>query len=220
HQDAIKKGFDAMAISGQELFEVPYLTVDPSDIGRQYDPVIRVNSQSGKGGVAFLVEHELGFRLPRRLQVAFGKVVQSITEKTGEEMQAGEIATAFVETYITPQATLVYESHKPIECDEPELERYRFVFTFKGEQHTIEANGNGPLDACVHVLTETFGLAYDIKDYQEHAMEAGSDSSAAAYILAKRPDGTELFGVGQHKSITKASILALVSAINRSLAKT
>ena len=218
HQDAIKKGFDAMKITGQELFEVPYLTVDPADIGRQYDPVIRVNSQSGKGGVAFLVENELGFRLPRRLQVAFSQVIQSFTDKSGEEMPAGEIAAKFVETYINPPATLIYESHKPIECNEPDLERYQFSFTFKGEQHTVEANGNGPLDACVHVLTETFGLAYDIKDYQEHAMEAGSDSSAAAYILAKRPDGTELFGVGHHKSITKASILALVSAINRTLA--
>ena len=218
HQDAIKKGFDAMKITGQELFEVPYLTIDPADIGRQYDPVIRVNSQSGKGGVAYLVEHELGFRLPRRLQIAFSQVIQSITDETEEEMAASDIANKFVETYVNPPATLVYESHKPIDCDEEDLERYRFAFTFKGEQKTVEANGNGPLDACVHVLTETFGLAYDIKDYQEHAMEAGSDSSAAAYILAKRPDGTELFGVGQHKSITKASILALVSAINRSLA--
>lgn len=218
HQDAIKKGYEAMKETGQELFEVPYLTIDPADIGRQYDPVIRVNSQSGKGGVAFLVENELGFRLPRRLQVAFSKVVQKITDTTGVEMPAGEIAAKFVETYLQPPAQLVYESHKPIECDEPDMERYQFVFSFKGDTQTIEANGNGPLDACVHVLTETFGLAYDIKDYQEHAMESGSGSSAAAYILAKKPDGSELFGVGQSKSITKASILALVAAINRSLA--
>ncbi|MFK8113731.1 MAG: 2-isopropylmalate synthase [Rubripirellula sp.] len=217
HQDAIKKGFDAMKETGQELFEVPYLTVDPADIGRQYDPVIRVNSQSGKGGVAFLVENELGLRLPRRLQVAFSQVIQKVTDQTGEEIPAREIAAKFKETYIDPPAQLVYQSHKPIECDEDDLERYQFVFSFKGDTKSMEASGNGPLDACVHVLTETFGLAYDIKDYQEHAMEAGSDSSAAAYILAKGPDGTELFGVGQSKSITKASIQALVAAINRSL---
>ena len=217
HQDAIKKGFEAIKETGQELFEVPYLTIDPADIGRQYDPVIRVNSQSGKGGVAFLVENELGFRLPRRLQVAFSQVIQRITDETGEEIPSGEIAAKFMETYVNPKAKLVYESHKPLECDEEDLERYRFVFTYDGEQHTIEGNGNGPLDACVHVLTETFGLAYDIKDYSEHAMEAGSDSSAAAYILAKKPNGEELFGVGKSKSITKASIQALVSAINRSL---
>ena len=217
HQDAIKKGFDAMKESGQELFEVPYLTIDPADIGRQYDPVIRVNSQSGKGGVAFLVENELGFRLPRRLQIAFSQVIQRITDDTGEEIPSGDIAAKFLETYVNPQADLVYESHQPLQCDVEDLERYRFTFTFKGQQHSVEANGNGPMDACVHVLTETFGLAYDIKDYQEHAMESGSDSSAAAYILAKKPDGTELFGVGQSKSITKASILALVAAINRSL---
>ncbi len=218
HQDAIKKGFEAMKISEQELFEVPYLTIDPADIGRQYDPVIRVNSQSGKGGVAFLVENELGFRLPRRLQIAFSQVIQKITDASGEEMPAGEIAAKFIETYVTPPAQLIYKSHRPIDCEQEEMERYRFVFEFKGIEKTVEANGNGPLDACVHVLTESFGLAYDIKDYQEHAMETGSDSSAAAYILAKKPDGTELFGVGQSKSITKASILALVSAINRSLA--
>jgi 2-isopropylmalate synthase len=217
HQDAIKKGFDAMKETEQELFEVPYLTLDPGDIGRQYDPVIRVNSQSGKGGVAFLVESELGFRLPRRLQVAFSHVIQKITDSTGEEMPSGEIAAKFLETYVNPPALLAYHSHKPIDCDQEDLERYRFVFEFKGDKRMVEANGNGPLDACVHVLTETFGLAYDIKDYQEHAMETGSDSAAAAYILAKKPDGSELFGVGQSKSITKASILALVSAINRSL---
>lgn len=218
HQDAIKKGFEGMKETGQELFEVPYLTIDPADIGRQYDPVIRVNSQSGKGGVAFLVENELGFRLPRRLQVAFSQVIQKITDETGEEIPSGEIAAKFVETYINPPAKLVYESHKPIECDIEDMERYQFVFTFKGDQRTVEANGNGPLDAVVHVLTEEFGLAYDIKDYSEHAMEAGSDSSAAAYILAKKPNGEELFGVGKSKSITKASIMALVAAINRSLA--
>jgi len=218
HQDAIKKGFEGMKETGQELFEVPYLTIDPADIGRQYDPVIRVNSQSGKGGVAFLVENELGFRLPRRLQVAFSQVIQKITDETGEEIPSGEVAAKFVETYINPPAKLVYESHKPIECDIEDMERYQFVFTYKGDQRTVEANGNGPLDAVVHVLTEEFGLAYDIKDYSEHAMEAGSDSSAAAYILAKKPNGEELFGVGKSKSITKASIMALVAAINRSLA--
>ena len=216
HQDAIKKGYDAMSETGQELFEVPYLTIDPADIGRQYDPVIRVNSQSGKGGVAFLVENELGFRMPRRMQVAFSKVIQKITDETGEEIQSGEIAKKFLETYIDPPAKLKYVSHKPIEGDD-DLEHYRLAFSFNGEERTVDASGNGPLDACVHMLTETFGLSYDIKDYSEHAMEAGSGSSAAAYILAQKPNGEELFGAGKSKSITKASIMALVSAINRSL---
>ncbi len=218
HQDAIKKGFDAMKSSGQERFEVPYLTIDPADIGRQYDPVIRVNSQSGKGGVAFLVESELGFRLPRRLQVAFSQVIQKITDETGEEIQPKDIAAKFLSTYVNPPARLIYESHKPMECEKEDLERYQFVFSFDGEQKTVEANGNGPLDACVRVLNETFSLSYDIKDYSEHAMGEGSDSSAAAYILANKPNGEELFGVGKSKSITKASILGMVAAINRSLA--
>ncbi|MFK7734645.1 MAG: 2-isopropylmalate synthase [Pirellulaceae bacterium] len=218
HQDAIKKGYEAMQVSGQERFEVPYLTVDPADIGRQYDPVIRVNSQSGKGGVAFLVETELGFRLPRRLQVAFSGVVQKLTDQSGQEMSSQAIASKFLETYVQPPSRLAYQSHKPVPVsDEGELERYEFRLGFDGSEATVESDGNGPLDAFVHAITERFGLAYDIKDYQEHSMESGSDSSAAAYILAQKPDGSELFGVGQHKSITKASILALVAAINRSL---
>lgn len=218
HQDAIKKGYEAMRESGQELFEVPYLTIDPADIGRQYDPVIRVNSQSGKGGVAFLVENELGFRMPRRLQIAFSKVIQGITDETGQEMASRDIAGKFLETYVNPPGKLVYATHKPLEReDEGDLELYRFDLSFDSQEHTVQGEGNGPLDAFVNAITKQFGLAYDIKDYQEHAMEAGSGSSAAAYILAKKPDGSELFGVGQHKSITKASILALVAAINRSL---
>ena len=217
HQDAIKKGFAALKESGQERFEVPYLTIDPADIGRQYDPVIRVNSQSGKGGVAFLIESELGFQLPRRLQIAFSQIIQKITDATGREMPAKEVATKFLETYVRPPATLAYHSHLPLECENDEQERYRFSVTFKDRKAEVEGQGSGPLDAFVHAITEAFGLACDIQDYHEHAMEAGSDSMAAAYILIRAPDGQELFGVGQHKSITKASLLGLVAAINRSL---
>ncbi|MFN7334158.1 MAG: 2-isopropylmalate synthase, partial [bacterium] len=117
HQDAIKKGFAALKDSSSDRFEVPYLTIDPADIGRQYDPVIRVNSQSGKGGVSFLVESELGFQLPRRLQIAFSQVVQRVTDTTGREMPAHEVAAKFVETYLKPPATLVYHSHTPVPCD-------------------------------------------------------------------------------------------------------
>ncbi|QDV27776.1 2-isopropylmalate synthase [Aureliella helgolandensis] len=217
HQDAIKKGYDAMKESGQEQFEVPYLTIDPADIGRQYDPIIRVNSQSGKGGVAYLVENELGFRLPRRLQVAFSQVVQQATDSTGQEMPAREVGKKFLETYVSPPAELVYRSHKPLECDLEDQEMFQFSIEYQGVAHEVVGQGNGPLDALVHALTEKFGLAYDIQDYQEHAMEAGSGSSAAAYILLKTPEGTELYGVGQHRSLTKASILGLVAAINRCL---
>lgn len=217
HQDAIKKGYEAMRDSGGEQFEVPYLTVDPADIGRQYDPVIRVNSQSGKGGVSFLVENELGFRLPRRLQVAFSKVIQQVTDTTGVEISAPEVAKHFIATYLAPAGPLEYKSHTPLPCDDEECERFRFDVVYKSQAATIEGQGSGPLDALVHALTEKFSLAYDIVDYQEHALESGSDSSAAAYILVKSPSGDELYGVGQHKSITKASLRGLVSAINRAL---
>lgn len=217
HQDAIKKGFEAMRVSGQELFEVPYLTIDPADIGRQYDPVIRVNSQSGKGGVAFLVENELGFRLPRRLQIAFSRIIQGITDQTGIEISADEVAKRFVETYLEPAPLLAYQSHTPLECDSEDQELFEFTVQYKGREAKITGQGSGPLDALVHALDDGLSLAYDIVDYQEHALEAGSGSSAAAYILIKTPSGEELYGVGQHKSITKASLKALVAAINRSL---
>lgn len=217
HQDAIKKGYEAMRDSGSVQFEVPYLTVDPADIGRQYDPVIRVNSQSGKGGVSFLVENQLGFRLPRRLQIAFSKVIQQVTDATGVEISAPEVAKYFVATYLEPGGPLEYKSHTPLPCADEECERFRFEVVYKSQAATIEGQGSGPLDALVHALTEEFSLAYDIVDYQEHALESGSDSSAAAYILVKSPSGDELYGVGQHKSITKASLRGLVSAINRAL---
>ncbi len=217
HQDAIKKGFAALKESSEPRFEVPYLTIDPADIGRQYDPVIRVNSQSGKGGVAFLVEHELGFRLPRRLQIAFSQVIQKVTDRTGQEMPAREIANKFIETYVKPPQALMYHSHSSLECAIEDQERYCFTVTYRDEKQDVVGQGAGPLDALVQALTDKFGLAFDIQDYQEHALEAGSDSSAAAYVLVKTADGRELFGVGQHKSITKSSILALVAAINRSL---
>ena len=218
HQDAIKKGFEAMKQSEQELFEVPYLTIDPADIGRQYDPVIRVNSQSGKGGVAFIVEKELGFRLPRPLQIQFSKIIQQVAEQTERELPAREIGAKFLEEYVNPTSTLVYKTHKPIErAIDEDLERYRFDVEFKGASYELHGEGNGPLDSFLAAIKDQFGLAFDIKDYQEHAMEAGSDSAAAAYVLVKNSQGNELFGVGQSKSITKACLLALVSAINRSL---
>lgn len=218
HQDAIKKGFSALEQSGQELFEVPYLTIDPADIGRQYDPVIRVNSQSGKGGVAFIIEKELGFRLPRPLQVEFSKTIQKMTEASGKELPAREIGAKFVEDYVTPVATLKYTSHKPVDSGDNEFERYRFDVQFKSAEHELIGDGNGPLDAFLAAIKDQFSLAFDIKDYQEHAMESGSDSAAAAYVLVENAKGQERYGVGQSKSITKASLLALVAAINRSIA--
>ncbi len=217
HQDAIKKGYDAMRHADGDRFEVPYLTIDPADIGRQYDPVIRVNSQSGKGGVAFLVEHELGFRLPRRLQVAFSKVIQRITDSSGVEISGPEVAEHFRATYLEPQGPLQYVSHKLLPSDDDDVERFEFEVIYKSEKATVQGQGGGPLDSLVHALTDRFGLAYDIVDYSEHALESGSDSKAAAYILVKAPSGEELFGVGEHKSITKASLKGLVAAINRAV---
>ncbi|MEZ6074527.1 MAG: alpha-isopropylmalate synthase regulatory domain-containing protein [Pirellulaceae bacterium] len=151
------------------------------------------------------------------MQIAFSQVVQKVTDATGQEMSARDVAAKFVETYMKPTETLIYHSHAPVDCDTEDQERHRFTVSYQGDKQEITGQGAGPLDAMVNALTERFGLAVDIQDYHEHAMEAGSDSSAAAYVLVKTADGQELFGVGQHKSITKASILGLVAAINRSL---
>ena len=216
HQDAIKKGYEAMEQSGSEVFEVPYLTIAPGDIGRHYDPVIRVNSQSGKGGVAFLVEKELGFRLPRGLQIDFSKVIQKIAEDTGRELQGGAIAEKFLEDYVQPKTTLEYVNHRTLDNDD-ETEWFQFDVVFKGEASKIEGKGNGPLDSFVNAITDAFALGYDVRDYSEHSMESGSDSAAAAYVLVQSPAGDEVWGVGKSKSITRASVLALVAAINRTI---
>lgn len=219
HQDAIKKGYEAMKTTGQELFEVPYLTVDPADIGRQYDPVIRVNSQSGKGGVAFLVESELGFRLPRQLQISFSKLVQEVTDETGKEMSAVEIADFFTKTYLEPKETLAYLSHTPVAgASDSSLERFEFAVRWESKSEIVVGEGNGPLDAFVNAIREKFEIVCDVKDYSEHSLESGSDSYAAAYVLISS-EGNGVYGVGKHQSIVKASIGGLVSAINRSLAE-
>jgi 2-isopropylmalate synthase len=215
HQDAIKKGMHAQRRSESELWDVPYLPVDPADVGRSYEAIIRVNSQSGKGGVAYLMETEHRLELPRGLQVDFAQKVQAITDLRGDELTSDELLAAFHEHYLSHTAPYALGSYTHSSGDE---DRVVAEVTVDAERHEIEGAGNGPIAALVDALERRFGLSVRINDYHEHAMAAAADATAAAYIEAD-VDGDVVWGVGLHPSIVTASLRAVVNAINRARAQ-
>ena len=211
HQDAIKKGMDAQERSGADLWDVPYLPLDPKHVGRDYEAIIRVNSQSGKGGVAYLMKTEHHLDLPRGLQVDFAQKVQAITDARGGELTASELLDAFTEHYtgVTEPYALVSYTHSSGESDT--LVAQMIV---DGEETEVVGEGNGPIAALVHGLEERFGLAIDVREYHEHAMSKGEDATAAAYVEAD-VDEEAFWGVGIHPSIVTASLRAVINAVNR-----
>jgi 2-isopropylmalate synthase len=215
HQDAIKKGMYAQQRSESELWDVPYLAVDPMDVGRTYEAIIRVNSQSGKGGVSYLMETEHHLELPRGLQVDFAQKVQAITDARGDELTADELLAAFHEHYlaVTRPYELVSYTHSSGEDSEGIVATVRV----DGEPQQVEGSGNGPIDALVDAFDRHFGIAIRIRDYHEHAMAARADATAAAYVEADVDDDA-VWGVGLHPSIVTASLTAVVNAVNRALA--
>jgi 2-isopropylmalate synthase len=218
HQDAINKGMKAMETANSALFEVPYLPIDPKDIGRDYEAIIRVNSQSGKGGVSYILESDYSIRLPKAAQAQFSQVIQKITDETSQEISPKAIWDAFDATFINQGGPYVLKSFSSQAASRSnDLERIRAVVGHGGEDHEIESTGNGPIAAFVKGMRETFGLSFRLKDYTEHTRTAGSESEAAAYIELVVPDegGASVFGVGIDTSITLAPIKAVVSAINR-----
>jgi 2-isopropylmalate synthase len=216
HQDAIKKGFAALAAGDGVRWEVPYLAVDPKDIGRTYDAVVRVNSQSGKGGVAYVLENEHGFALPRGLQVDFSRVVQSLAEESGGEIGAEEIRDAFEAAYVLPGRLRLVEyattndgvAGTPCTIDA--------VLTDGVVQRTIYGDGTGPIDAFVDALQRAFAVDVHVKDYSEHALRAGEDASAVAYVEVE-VEGESRWGVGIDPNIVTASLTAIVGAVARSI---
>ncbi len=212
HQDAIKKG---LAVQRPDaLWEVPYLPVDPADLGRSYESIIRVNSQSGKGGIAFLLETEYGMVLPRRLQVEFSAAVQRVTDDSGGEMSAGEIWQTFESEYLTVDAPFAYVEHHLFEHGDQQ--GISLTVERGGERRVLRGVGNGPIDAAIHAL------ASDVKllDYEERAIGVGSDARAVAFVeLSAEGLNGALFGVGMHGNIVTASILAICSAVNRIAAR-
>ena len=215
HQDAIKKGFAAIGTE-YDHWEVPYLPIDPSHTGRTYEAIIQVNSQSGKGGVAYVMDTEHGLDLPRRLQVEFSKEVQAITEESGTVIRAGEIWDAFSRIYLPEDAQM------RLIGSEVTTGGHRTTVTAQllvnGEPHTVMGEGNGPIDALLGALRSELGIDFEVKDYNQHALTAGREASAVAYVEAEGPDGSTWWGVGMDSSILDASLHAVVSAANRAAA--
>jgi 2-isopropylmalate synthase len=215
HQDAIKKGMYAQQREESAQWDVPYLPIDPADLGRSYEAIIRVNSQSGKGGVAYLMETEHNLELPRGLQVDFAQKVQAITDARGDELTADELLAAYHEHYLAHSAPYVLESYTHSSAETDQIVAQLLV---AGEAHEVTGTGNGPIAALVDALDREFGVAVRIRDYHEHAMAAAADATAAAYIEADI-DGDLVWGVGLHPSIVTASLRAVVNAVNRAIAQ-
>ena len=220
HQDAIKKGFAQQ--QPDAMWEVPYLPIDPQDLGRSYDAVIRVNSQSGKGGVAWLLEQDYGLALPRRLQIEFSRAVQVHSDATGKEVAAADIYSIFKREYLDRQAPYAYRGHRSNEAasrtTEPGAERDELVqidldLQLHGQSLALQGGGNGPVDAFIDAM----GLNIRIMDYHEHAIGSGANAQAACYVELRLDDGPTLFGVAIDGSIVTASYKAILSAINRQL---
>lgn len=213
HQDAIKKGLAAMKSSNSKVWEVPYLPIDPLDLGRSYEAVIRVNSQSGKGGVAYLLQTDYGLDLPRRLQVEFSASIQKLADDSGKEISSKVIWNEFQSLYLRSGTyELVDHSLLPGRSQGERVMEARLKVN--GAEKVITGSGNGPIDAFVDALNKTFGLALEISDYREHAVHSGADASAAAYVEAK-VKGRTLWGVGLDANILDASLKAVLSAVNR-----
>lgn len=218
HQDAINKGVHALEQRKSPYWEVPYLPIDPSDLGRKYEPIVRINSQSGKGGVAFVMDHYYGFKLPKVMHKELSDEIQAISERQGE-VSPSQIMDKFREMYINAKYPLHFRKMRTEDISET-VEGYDtkvvLTYTFKDELKTIEGFGNGPIDAVKHALCNQGGFKTKLTMYEEHALTTGSDSQAASYIeLMNSETGERAFGVGISSNITRSSVRAIFSAMNR-----
>jgi 2-isopropylmalate synthase len=213
HQDAIKKGLAAR--TDADIWDVPYLPIDPSDLGRSYDSIIRVNSQSGKGGVAYLLERDYQLVMPRRLQIEFSQVVQAAADITGKELTSQEIWDLFSREYLTARTPYVYRAHQlSASTDGADHERLTLQIENSGRLETWFGQGSGPIDAMVQAVA----LPFDVLSYEEHSRGKGSGAQAVSYIEITTRSRRTLFGAGMHPNIVTASLLAVVSAVNRAIA--
>ena len=217
HQDAIKKGLAANA--GQRWWDVPYLPIDPADVGRTYEAVIRVNSQSGKGGIAYLLEKDHGLRLPRRLQIEFSRTVQALADTTGKELTSVDIWAAFQSDYLQPTEPFRFIEHRTAP-DSHTGGTCKLTATIRenGQERLISGKGNGPIDAFTDALNRHCGLDLRVVDYHEHAIGAGANATAVSYVEIRMDGEPEVrFGVGIDSNIVTASLNAVISAVNRAL---
>lgn len=219
HQDAINKGMKAIKKANKSLWEVPYLPIDPQDVGRSYEAIIRINSQSGKGGIAYILQEDYGINLPRNLQVEFRDEIQRITDEEGVELPAKRIHEEFMRTYVTqPDTRLRFVDHHTYPDTSGKGGRIVAAeITDGGETKRIEGNGTGPIDGFIHALSIYLGIDMSVADYSEHSLQQGSNAAAIAYVEVVHPGG-KLFGVGVNTNIVTASLEAIVSAANRVLA--
>lgn len=218
HQDAIKKGLGAMKSSNSGDWDVPYLPIDPEDVGADYEAVIRVNSQSGKGGVAYIMEEDYGLRLPRKLQIEFSKVIQGIAEESGKEIGASLIWEAFETEYLNNQSSYGFVSHHTTsDTHASEIRAITAKVNHNGQEIEVHGKGNGPIDAYVNALKDAAGIDIKVMDYSEHAVGSGADANAVAYVEARTGDGRTLFGVGRDSNIVAASLKAVTCAVNRAI---
>ena len=214
HQDAIKKGFQSMKESNDPVWAVPYLPIDPADLGRSYEAVVRINSQSGKGGVAFLLEKDHGVSLPRRLQISMSQKIQKIAEETGKEVSSSDIWKIFEDNFLIPKKNASYISH--LSSTQNEVNQLELKMMIDSKELIINGLGNGPIDAFINGLCEELNIQIKVSDYHQSAISSGSDAQAAAYIELEI-DGKNSWGVGINQNTTRASFEAIIVGLSKIL---
>ena len=213
HQDAIKKGLNALRSSNEPQWEVPYLPIDPADLGRTYEAVVRINSQSGKGGVAFLLEKDHGVSLPRRLQISMSQKIQKIADETGKEISTSEIWEIFHTNFVMPKSGHSFKNYSLKTSDTADVsDHIKAEIEIDGKNHEISGSGNGPIDAFVNALNQKLSIDIKVSDYHQSAISSGSDAQAAAYIELQKGEKTS-WGVGINRNTTKASFEAIIVGV-------
>lgn len=214
HQDAIKKGFNAIKKSNDPKWEVPYLPIDPADLGRSYEAVVRINSQSGKGGVAFLLEKDHGVSLPRRLQISLSQKIQKLADKSGKEISSTQIWDIFEKNYLKPVDNFSYIKHSS--SSKEEIHSLELTMSMNNKETVIKGSGNGPIDSFINGLCNKVGVEIKVADYHQSAISSGSDAKAAAYIELEK-DNKTFWGVGIHPNTTRASFDAIIVGLSKLL---
>ncbi len=221
HQDAIGKGMNAYKSARSRVWGIPYLPIDPTDVGRTYEAIVRINSQSGKGGAAYVMDSEFGYELPKKMQPEFGALVQRATERAGAEISSEELWQCFEDNYLNLTGPFLFRSASfrttPTDEEETVVSQLEATVARNGEPKRIAGEGNGPIDAFCNALKEYFDLDFQFLGYNEHALEISSSAKAAAYIQIRYEGKTEVFGVGVDTNISIASFKALIGAINRAI---
>ena len=218
HQDAIRKGYEYMKNSGTDFWEVPYLPINPADLHREYEPVIRINSQSGKGGAAFVLQQAVGYNLPKEMHPEFGNIVKAAADDYGDELSSRQIVELFKKEYIDLQGKYALVRHRFTELNEADgtiHSRFEGAITIDGVEKYITGVGNGPIDSFFQALAGVGVTGYKFVNYHEHAVSSGSDAQGICYIELKKVNGDHIFGAGIHANINVAALKGIICAINR-----